>query len=629
MHAEANQPERTRQALATLMLGAMGVVYGDIGTSPLYTLKEAFTGHHSVDVTHDNVLGILSLVFWSIMIIVTLKYVTIIMRADNRGEGGIMALTALVLRATHDPRRRRILMLLGLFGAALFYGDSMITPAISVLSAVEGLEVATPAFKRYVVPVAIAVLIVLFAVQRHGTARVGAFFGPVMLLWFSTLGLLGIWNILRYPEVLEAVNPLHAVQFFTFNGWHGYFALGSVVLAVTGAEALYADMGHFGRNPIRYAWLWFVLPALLLNYFGQGAVILLDPAAVRSPFYLQVPSWGLYPLLVLATAATVIASQAVITGAYSLTRQAIQLGYCPRMAVMQTSEHEIGQIYLPWINWVLLAAIIALVLGFGSSSNLAAAYGIAVTATMAIDSILIFVVMRFLWGWHIALALPVAAFFLLIDIAYFASNAIKIVEGGWFPVLIGIALFVLLATWRKGREILFARMRPGAIPLEPFIQSIAIHPPTRVPGTAVFLTTSQEGVPHALLHNLNHNKVLHERILLLTVVTEEVPRVPDADRVEVEAKEAGFYRMTVRYGFKDEPDIPQALDLAVSQGLQFEPMETSYFLSRETLIPTVSPGMALWREKLFVAMARNSGSATAYFKLPTNRVVELGTQVEI
>jgi KUP system potassium uptake protein len=629
MHAEANQPERTRQALATLMLGAMGVVYGDIGTSPLYTLKEAFTGHHSVDVTHDNVLGILSLVFWSIMIIVTLKYVTIIMRADNRGEGGIMALTALVLRATHDPKRHWILMLLGLFGAALFYGDSMITPAISVLSAVEGLEVATPAFKRYVVPVAIAVLIVLFAVQRHGTARVGAFFGPVMLLWFSTLGLLGIWNILRYPEVLEALNPLHALQFFTFNGWHGYFALGSVVLAVTGAEALYADMGHFGRNPIRYAWLWFVLPALLLNYFGQGAVILLDPAAVRNPFYLQVPSWGLYPLLFLATAATVIASQAVITGAYSLTRQAIQLGYCPRMAVMQTSEHEIGQIYLPWINWVLLAAIIALVLGFGSSSNLAAAYGIAVTATMAIDSILVFVVMRFLWGWHIALALPVAAFFLLIDIAYFASNAIKIVEGGWFPVLIGIALFVLLATWRKGREILFARTRPGAIPLEPFIQSIAIHPPTRVPGTAVFLTTSQEGVPHALLHNLNHNKVLHERILLLTVVTEEVPRVPDADRVEVEAKEAGFYRMTVRYGFKDEPDIPQALDLAVSQGLQFEPMETSYFLSRETLIPTVSPGMALWREKLFVAMARNSGSATAYFKLPTNRVVELGTQVEI
>ena len=629
MQSETNHPERTRQALTTLMLGAMGVVYGDIGTSPLYTLKEAFTGHHSVAVTHDNVLGILSLVFWSLMIIVTLKYVTIIMRADNRGEGGIMALTALVLRATHDPKRRWILMVLGLFGAALFYGDSMITPAISVLSAVEGLEVATPAFQTYVVPVAIAVLIALFAVQRHGTARVGAFFGPVMLLWFSTLGALGIWNVLRYPEVLEAVNPLYAIQFFTFNGWLGYFALGSVVLAVTGAEALYADMGHFGRNPIRYAWLSFVLPALLLNYFGQGAVILHDPTAVRNPFYLQVPPWGLFPLLVLATAATVIASQAVITGAYSLTRQAIQLGYCPRMDVLQTSEHEIGQIYLPWINWVLLASIIGLVLGFGSSSNLAAAYGIAVTATMAIDSILAFVVMRFLWGWHMAIALPLAAFFLFVDLAYFTSNAIKIVEGGWFPVLVGILVFALLATWRKGREILFARTRPGAIPLEPFIQSIAIHPPTRVPGTAVFLTTSQEGVPHALLHNLNHNKVLHERILLLTVVTEEVPRVPDAERVEVEPKEAGFYRMKVRYGFKDDPDIPRALELAALQGLQFEPMETSYFLSRETLIPTVAPGMALWREKLFVTMARNSGSATAYFKLPTNRVVELGTQIEI
>jgi KUP system potassium uptake protein len=388
-------------------------------------------------------------------------------------------------------------------------------------------------------------------------------------------------------------------------------------------------MGHFGRNPIRYAWLSFVLPALLLNYFGQGAVILHDPTAVRNPFYLQVPPWALYPLLVLATAATVIASQAVISGAYSLTRQAIQLGYCPRMNVMQTSEHEIGQIYLPWINWTLLAAIVALVLGFGSSSNLAAAYGIAVTATMAIDSILAFVVMRFLWGWHVVFALPLAAMFLFIDLAYLTSNAIKIVEGGWFPVLIGVVVFILLATWHKGREILFDRTRPGAIPLEPFIQSIAVHPPTRVPGTAVFLTTSQEGVPHALLHNLNHNKVLHERIVLLTVTTEEVPRVPDADRVEIEKKDSGFYRVKVRYGFKDEPDIPLALELAESQGLKFEPMETSYFLSRETLIPTVAPGMAMWREKLFVTMARNSASATAYFKLPTNRVVELGTQVEI
>jgi KUP system potassium uptake protein len=629
MQPDANQQGQTKQALSTLMLGAIGVVYGDIGTSPLYTLKEAFTGHHSVAVTHDNVLGILSLVFWSLMIIVTLKYVTIIMRADNRGEGGIMALTALVLRATRDTKRRWMLMALGLFGAALFYGDSMITPAISVLSAVEGLEVAAPALEPYVVPVAIAVLIGLFAVQRHGTARVGALFGPVMLIWFLTLGALGIWNILRYPEVLAALNPAYAVQFFSFNGWHGYFALGSVVLAVTGAEALYADMGHFGASPIRYAWLSFVLPALLLNYLGQGAVILIDPAAVRSPFFLQVPAWGLFPLLILATAATVIASQAVISGAYSLTRQAIQLGYCPRMDVMHTSEHAIGQIYLPWINWVLLTAIIGLVLGFRSSSNLAAAYGIAVTATMAIDSILAFVVMRFLWGWSMAIALPLAAVFLLIDIAFFTSNAIKIVEGGWFPVLIGIVVFVLLATWRRGREILFTRMRPGAIPVAPFIQSIAVNPPARVPGTAVFLTTSQEGVPHALLHNLNHNKVLHDRILLLTVVTEEVPRVPDSDRVAVEHLEAGFYRMKVRYGFMDDPDIPAALELAASRGLVFEPMETSYFLSRETIIPTVAPGMTMWRERLFATMARNSSSATAYFKLPANRVVELGTQIEI
>jgi KUP system potassium uptake protein len=477
--------------------------------------------------------------------------------------------------------------------------------------------------------VAIAVLVGLFVVQRHGTARVGAFFGPVMLIWFTTLGVLGLWNIFRYPEVLEALNPWYALQFFVSNGWHGYFALGSVVLAVTGAEALYADMGHFGRDPIRYAWLSFVLPALLLNYLGQGALILHDPETVRNPFYLQVPGWGLFPLLILATAATVIASQAVITGAYSLTRQAMQLGYCPRMDVMQTSEHEIGQIYLPWINWSLFVAIILLVLGFGSSSNLAAAYGIAVTATMAIDSILAFVIMRFLWGWSMATALPLASFFLFVDLVYFSSNAIKLLEGGWFPVLIGLLVFVLLATWRRGREILFARMRPGAIPLEPFIQGICVHPPTRVPGTAVFLTTTQEGVPHALLHNLNHNKVLHERILLLTVLTEEVPRVPDSERVEIEPLDAGFYRIKVRYGFKDEPDIPRALELAAHQGLPFEPMETSYFLSRETLIPTVAPGMAMWREKLFVTMARNSSSATAYFKLPTNRVVELGTQIEL
>lgn len=630
MSSPTNSHDAQKQRALPLALAAMGVVYGDIGTSPLYTLKEAFTGHHSVPVTSQNVLGILSLVFWSLMVIVTLKYVTIIMRADNRGEGGIMALTALVLRATGPHRRRRwIFMTLGLFGAALFYGDSMITPAISVLSAVEGLEVATPAFKPYVVPVAIAVLILLFVVQRHGTARVGAFFGPIMLLWFSTLAGLGIMNTLRYPDVLEALNPYYALHFFAVNGWYGYLALGSVVLAVTGAEALYADMGHFGKKPIRIAWLSFVLPALVLNYFGQGALILHEPEAVRNPFYLQVPSWGLYPLLVLATAATVIASQAVISGAYSLTRQAIQLGYCPRMDVMHTSEHEIGQIYLPWVNWTLLIAIMLLVVGFGSSSNLAAAYGIAVTATMAIDSLLAFVVMRYLWHWPLPIALPLASFFLFVDLAYLTSNAIKLLEGGWFPVLIGIAVFMLLSTWRRGREILFARLRPSAIPLEPFIAGVAEQPPIRVPGTAVFLTTRQEGVPHALLHNLYHNKVLHERIVLLTVVTEEVPRVPDEERLDIEPLQAGFYRIKAHYGFKDDPDIPRALELAKVLGLEFQPMETSYFLSRETLIPSIAPGMAIWREKLFVAMARNSGSATAYFKLPTNRVVELGTQIEL
>jgi KUP system potassium uptake protein len=516
-----------------------------------------------------------------------------------------------------------------MFGASLFYGDSIITPAISVLSAVEGLEVATPLLKPYVLPVAICILIGLFVVQSRGTASMGAWFGPVMLIWFGTLSFAGCANIIRYPDVLDALNPYFALHFFSLNSWRAFVALGAVVLAVTGAEALYADMGHFGRRPIQFAWLGLVLPALVLNYFGQGAMLLHDPDAAKNPFYMQFPTWALYPMVGLATVATVIASQAVITGAYSLTRQAMQLGFCPRMDVQQTSEHAIGQVYLPWINWMLLAAIIALVLGFGSSTNLAAAYGIAVTGTMAITILLAFVVFRLVWGWNLLLSIVVTLFFLTIDLAYFSANALKLFQGGWFPVIVGILVFTFLSTWRRGREILFARLRPGTIPLAPFIQSIAVHPPTRVPGTAVFLTTSQEGVPHALLHNLNHNKVLHERILLLTVVTEEVPRVPDPERVEVEAQEAGFYRMKLHYGFMDEPDIPKALELAASYGLHFEPMETSYFLSRETIIPTVTPGMAMWRERLFAAMARNSASATAYFKLPTNRVVELGTQIEI
>jgi KUP system potassium uptake protein len=516
-----------------------------------------------------------------------------------------------------------------MFGAALFYGDGMITPAISVLSAVEGLEVITPVLKPYVIPVTLAVITGLFVVQQTGTARVGAFFGPIMTVWFAVLALLGLISIWQYPTVLEALNPYWGVKFFVSNGTLGFLVLGAVVLAVTGAEALYADMGHFGKRPIRLAWLWFVFPALLINYFGQGALLLRQPQAVQHPFFHLAPDWALLPMVVLATLATVIASQAVISGAYSLTRQAIQLGYCPRLMVEHTSERAIGQVYLPWINWGLYLAVVGLVLGFGSSSNLAGAYGIAVTATMAIDSILIFFVMRKLWHWPLIVAAPISALFLAVDLSFLSANSVKILEGGWFPVVVGIVVFVLLSTWKRGREILFERLRPGAIALQPFIKSITEHPPVRVPGTAVFLTASQEGVPHALLHNLNHNKVLHERVVLLTVRSEDIPHVPDAQRVEIDNLGDCFYRLTVHYGFKDEPDLPAALELAAQHGMEFSMLETSFFLSRQTLVPTPSPGMALWREKLFAAMSRNAASATVFFKIPTNRVVELGTRIEL
>jgi KUP system potassium uptake protein len=619
-----------RPGTLALTTAAIGVVFGDIGTSPLYTMKEVFSGKYGIAPDHDSVLGALSLVFWALIIVVTVKYVIFMMRADNRGEGGIMALLALLLRTTGTNHRTRwILMSLGLFGAALFYGDGMITPAISVLSAVEGLEIATPAFKPYIVPITIVVLLALFMVQRGGTARVGALFGPIMLGWFSVLALLGIINIIDKPGVLAALDPAYAVRFFEHNRMHGFLALGGVVLAVTGVEALYTDMGHFGRRPIQYAWLYFVLPALLLNYFGQGALILHDPSAVSNPFYHLAPSWALYPMVVLATLATVIASQAVISGTYSLTRQAIQLGYCPRLDVTHTSESEIGQVYMPWINWVLCACVIGLVLGFRSSGNLAGAYGIAVTGTMAIDTLLAFFLVRKLWKWSLWAALPMLLLYLVIELSMLSANAIKLVHGGWFPVVVGIALFTLLATWKRGRHLLMERLAPGAIPIEPFIQSITSHPPTRVPGTAVFLTAASEGVPHALLHNLNHNKVLHERIVLLTVETRDIPRVPEDERVEVEQLAPDFYRMFVHYGFKDEPDVPRALELASARGLRFEMMETSFFLSRQTLIPKVGPGMALWREKLFAIMSRNASSATTFFKIPANRVVELGTRIEL
>ncbi|MBK8131893.1 MAG: potassium transporter Kup [Gammaproteobacteria bacterium] len=613
-----------------LALAAIGVVYGDIGTSPLYTLREVFAGSHSLPLTPGNLLGILSLVFWALFIVITLKYVSFMMRADNRGEGGIMALIALTLRAVKRHQRLRwVLMSLGLFGAALFFGDVVITPAISVLSAVEGLKVAAPALGSYVVPITLVVLVVLFMVQVRGTASMGALFGPIMCLWFLVLAILGLISILAEPSVLRAVSPLYAVRFFLDHHWYGVLALGAVVLAVTGGEALYADMGHFGRRPIRLAWLWFVWPALLLNYFGQGALLLRDPTATQNPFYLLAPSWGLYPLVALATAATVIASQAVISGAFSVTRQAMQLGYCPRLTVVHTSAREIGQIYIPLVNWGLLAGVVVLVLIFRSSSNLAAAYGIAVTGTMAIDTILAAVVAATLWSWSRFAAIACAVAFLVVDLAFFGANVVKLFHGGWVPVVIAVAVFTLFSTWKRGRELLLRRLGLGAIDLDSFLAGIAAHPLHRVPGTAVFMTANIEGVPHALLHNLIHNKVLHERVVLLTVTNEDVPSIPAEERIALEPLAENFYRMLLRYGFKDEPDVPAALQACDAMGFEFNLMETSFFFSRETLISTKVPGMAQWREKLFISMARNAAGAMTFFRIPTNRVVELGSQVEL
>ena len=619
-----------KQSTLALTVAAVGIVFGDIGTSPLYTMKEAFSARYGMVASLDNVLGILSLVFWALIVVVTIKYIIFMMRADNRGEGGMMALLALVLRATKSGSRSRILLMsIGLFGAALFYGDGMITPAISVLSAVEGLTVAAPGLQPLVLPVTIVVVILLFLLQQKGTASVGALFGPVTLVWFAVLALLGIVNIVQDPSVLAAINPAYAVGFFVENRIAGFLALGAVVLAITGTEGIYTDMGHFGKKPIRIAWSLVVLPSLTLNYFGQGALILNDPGALAHPFFHMAPGWALYPLIGLATAATVIASQAVISGTYSLTRQAIQLGYCPRLDVFHTSESEIGQIYMPWINWSLLVAVIALVIGFGSSTNLAGAYGVAVTGMMVIDTILAFVVVTALWKWSKWIAVPLLLVFLVIDLTIFSATAVKLFHGGWFPIMVGIILFTLFATWQKGRQQMMWKLAPGTIGLEPFIQSVTQHPPVRVPGTAVFLTAAAEGVPHALLHNLNHNKVLHERIVLLTVDTRDIPHVADDERIEIQPLGGEFYRAIVHYGFKDEPDVPRALELAAAKDLKFEMMETSFFLSRQTLVPKAGPGMALWRDKLFAVMARNASSATTYFKIPANRVVELGTRIEL
>jgi KUP system potassium uptake protein len=625
-----SNPELAKQRMSALVVGAIGVVYGDIGTSPLYTLREAFHGAHALPLTSANVLGVLSVIFWALVIVVTLKYVTLVLRADNHGEGGVLALTALVSRGLEgQPRRRWWLVGFGIFGAAMFYGDGMITPAISVLSAVEGLEVMAPGLHPYIVPTTIAILVALFAIQRHGTGRVGALFGPVMCVWFVVVAVLGIVGVVREPAVLAAINPQYAIAFFVGSPTLSFLALGAIVLAVTGTEALYADMGHFGKSPIRRAWVLFVMPALVLNYFGQGALILSDPTAVKNPFYLLAPAWALLPLVILATCATVIASQAVISGAFSLTRQAIQMGYCPRLTIMHTSERQIGQIYVPFVNWALLIAVILLVIGFRSSSNLAGAYGIAVTLAMLIDSISLFVVMRRLWLWPTAFAMAVAIPFVVIDVAFLASNSLKIPEGGWFPILSGIVVFTLLTTWKKGRAVLMKRLSDDAMPLDLFIQSVEASPPTRVEGTAVFLTSSRNTVPHALLHNLKHNKVLHERIVFLTVVTSDVPSVPVDERYDARPLGCNFFQIIAHYGFKDDPDIPELLDECGRRGFVFDMMETSFFVSRETLIATVAPGMALWRERLFVSMSKNATKASDFFRIPSNRVVELGTQVEL
>ncbi|MDU9398178.1 potassium transporter Kup [Pseudomonas sp. zfem003] len=627
--AEQEQHPHSSSAVG-LMVGAVGVCYGDIGTSPLYTLKEVFIGGYGVQANHDGVLGVLSLIFWSLIWVVSIKYVIFVLRADNEGEGGVMALSALARRAATGRRRLQAMVVAaGLIGAALFYGDSMITPAISVLSAIEGLEIAFDGLEHWVVPLSLVVLVGLFLIQKHGTARIGILFGPVMVAWFLALTALGIYGVAQQPEVLKAMNPAWAVNFFISHPGIGVAILGATVLALTGAEALYADMGHFGRKPIARAWFALVLPALVLNYFGQGATILVNPEAARNPFYLTAPSWALVPLVALSTAATVIASQAVISGAFSLTRQAIQLGYVPRMFIQHTSSQEQGQIYIAAVNWALMVGVVLLVLGFESSAALASAYGVAVTGTMLMTTLLMGVVIWLLWKWPMWMAIPFFLMMLLVDSLFFAANLPKVIQGGAFPVIAGIALFILMTTWKRGRQLLVERLDEGSLPLPLFIASIRSQPPHRVQGTAVFLTARSDAVPHALLHNLLHNQVLHEQVVLLTVVNEDSPRVAPERRFEVDAYGEGFFRVLLHFGFIEDPDIPQALKLCHLNDLDFSPMRTTYFLSRETVIPSKLIGMALWREALFAFLLKNANGNLRYFNLPLNRVIELGTQVEI
>jgi KUP system potassium uptake protein len=617
----------SRRGFVLLALGSLGIVYGDIGTSPLYAFREAFEGH-DLEVTRDGAIGASSLAFWALIIVITIKYLTLVMKADNRGEGGILALTSLLERSTVG-RATVVLTALGIFGTALLYGDGMITPAISVLSAVEGLEVLTPVFVSYVVPITVAILVGLFAVQSRGTARIGSIFGPVMLLWFATLAVLGAVQLVQHPAVLAAVNPMHGVRFFMENGWHGYLVLGSVFLAVTGGEALYADMGHFGILPIRLTWFGFVLPALLLNYFGQGALVLRDAGAAEHPFFRMAPSWALLPLVILTTFATVIASQAVISGAFSLTRQAVQLGYLPRMDIEHTSETQIGQIYIPGLNWILMIACIGLVLGFRSSSSLAAAYGVAVTTDMVFTAILFSVVARSRWGWSLPAVLALGAAFLAVDLSFWGASLLKIPSGGWFPIVIAGVVFTIMTTWYTGRGILAERIAERSQSIEEFLRELVERPPLRVPGTAVYLARDPLVAPHSLVQNVKHNKVIHERVVLLALSTATRARVDDADRVELSSLSDSIYRVVAQHGFTEDPDVPAVLDRLREIGLDVDPGATTFFLGRETLLVTERPGMAMWRERLFAVLARNARRATKFFHLPPERVVELGAEIEL
>lgn len=626
---DEGQPRGAR--LALLMLTALGVVYGDIGTSPLYAIRECLQPAHGVPVSEPNVLGVLSLIFWSLVLVISTKYLVFVMRADNRGEGGILALMSL-LHTGPLPRawRERAIVLMGLFGAALLYGDGTITPAISVLSAVEGLEVATPVFEPYVIPITAAILIALFAFQRRGTAGVGLLFGPVTLVWFVVLAGLGLAGIAAAPRVLAALLPTHAAAFLLANGWPGFLVVGAVFLVVTGGEALYADMGHFGRLPIRLAWFGLVLPALVINYFGQGALLLRDPAAIKNPFYLLAPAWGLYPLVGLSTAATVIASQAVISGAFSLSRQAIQLGFLPRMDVEHTSAQEIGQIYVPGVNWALLGATLALVVGFRRSTNLAAAYGVAVTTTMVITTCLLFLLARRRWGWGLPLAAAVFGGFLVVDLVFFAANIVKVPDGGWFPLAVGVVVYLLFSTWKRGRELLAARFAERSTSLDELLALLRESPPLRLAGkVAVFMTSSKDGAPPVLLHHLRHNGVLQERVLLLTVLTREVPYVAHEERLAVEELGEGLIRVTAAFGFMETPTVARIIRQCRSRGLELRKREVTYYLGRETLLATRRPGMAIWRERLFAFMSRNAQRATYFYRIPPEQVFEIGVQIEL